>query len=153
MEETDGDLGPQKSRNVPTVPVLHRLGAPLLGIGYRSSSENSNATKRAVRQHMAQNDFLSSMAEEICTRFWGGSVKSEGLTKATVYVLSLLTWKLTSFSALKFSSAPQLTLNQLTDADLIAWPVQEDPHGFSEEANRTGRTQCLLFNGGHLWSL
>jgi len=69
---------------------------------------------------MAQNDFLSSMAEEICTRFWGGSVKSEGLTKATVYVLSLLTWKLTSFSALKFSSAPQLTLNQLTDADLIA---------------------------------
>lgn len=116
---TDGACRTPKVEGSPDGPCAPPGGAPLLGsrLPQQLGELEGNRSSR-LRQHMAQNDFCHGGRN--LYKIFGGSVKSEGLTKATVYVLSLLTWKLTSFSALKFFSAPQLTLNQLTDADLIA---------------------------------
>ena len=75
--------GPQKSRECVDGPELHRSRAPLLGVGYRSSSETRTQQPSRTATTWAQNDFLSWRKTSV-QDFWRGIVKSEGLTKATI---------------------------------------------------------------------
>ena len=56
---------------------------PLLGVGYRSSSETRTQQPSRTATTWAQNDFLSWRKTSV-QDFWRGIVKSEGLTKATI---------------------------------------------------------------------